>query len=399
MRYISADYIYPIASRPIKNGVIAINDDGTITKVSPLSGIKVPKSEIEFFKGIICPGFINTHCHLELSHLRSKISKKSGMAGFIEQLIALRTGFSKTEIKTAIEKAEKEMIDNGVVAVGDISNTNKTFVQKAKRNLIYHTFIEVYNLKEKEAQKTFFKGMTLLSEYAELMGTEKMCAIVPHAPYTMSVGLLKQINFVSHELQSTITIHNQESKEESELFISRTGKLKDSFEKMGIKVSRIPLTGKNSLQSTLPYLKDAGKVLLVHNTYTSKEDIKFAKKLFTDFKKQLWFCTCPNANMYIENKLPDYNKFIEEKVNITVGTDSLASNKSLSMLEELKTISIHFPEIPLQTLLTWATKNGADFLNLPELGTIEKGKKPGLVLLKNVKEMKITKETKAMRLL
>jgi cytosine/adenosine deaminase-related metal-dependent hydrolase len=102
--------------------------------------------------------------------------------------------------------------------------------------------------------------------------------------------------------------------------------------------------------------------------------------------------------LYIENKLPDYNLFIQEKARVTIGTDSLASNWSLSVLDELKTITKHFPEIPLQTLLTWATKNGADFLGFNQLGTIEKGKKPGLNLLKNVDRLKIARETEVVKL-
>jgi cytosine/adenosine deaminase-related metal-dependent hydrolase len=102
--------------------------------------------------------------------------------------------------------------------------------------------------------------------------------------------------------------------------------------------------------------------------------------------------------MYIENKLPNYTDFINANARVTIGTDSLASNWSLSVLDELKTISKYYPQIPLQTLLTWATKNGADFLGFTQLGTIEKGKKPGLNLLKNVELGRITEKTEVMKL-
>ena len=100
-----------------------------------------------------------------------------------------------------------------------------------------------------------------------------------------------------------------------------------------------------------------------------------------------------------KNKLPNYEFFINKKSLVTIGTDSLASNKSLSILDELKTIAKHFPRIPLQTLLLWATKNGADFLGFNQLGTIEKGKKPGLNLLKNIEELKITSKTEIIKLI
>ncbi len=175
-------------------------------------------------------------------------------------------------------------------------------------------------------------------------------------------------------------------------------------------------TGLNSLQSTLPFLTYASKLLLVHNTFTSRNDIKLAEKQIRNQesgitnpgsrskiqnpKSQiLYWCTCPNANMYIENKLPNYNYFIEENVCVTIGTDSLASNRTLSVLDELKTIVKQYPEIPLQTLLLWATKNGADFLGFAQLGTIEKGKRPGLNLLKNIDGLKITSKTEVLKLI
>jgi cytosine/adenosine deaminase-related metal-dependent hydrolase len=175
----------------------------------------------------------------------------------------------------------------------------------------------------------------------------------------------------------------------------------EAFKSMGINTAHMRKTEKNALRSTLPMLHHASKLLLVHNTYTTKEDIEWAEKQIHDSGSKietLFWCTCPNANLYIENKLPDYRLFIEANACVTIGTDSLASNRSLSVLDELKTISKYFPEIPLQTLLTWATKNGADFLNFNQLGSIETGKKPGLNLLKHAEGLKLSERTEVMKL-
>jgi cytosine/adenosine deaminase-related metal-dependent hydrolase len=145
-------------------------------------------------------------------------------------------------------------------------------------------------------------------------------------------------------------------------------------------------------------LKDAKKILLVHNTFTTKEDLLWIKSNASNLISQIYFCTCPNANIYIENKLPNYALFITENCKVTIGTDSLASNWSLSVLDELKTISKHHPEIELNMLLTWATKNGAEFLEFNQLGTLEKGKKPGLNLLKNTDGMKLTEKTNVLKI-
>lgn len=402
MRKISADYIFPITSEPVKNGVITIDTGGMIIGISPHNNFF--DSDIEYYQGIICPGFINSHCHLELSHLRSQVSENTGMAGFIKELSGTRFSFSEEEIQQSIIAAEGEMIKNGIVAVGDISNNNSTFQQKSKGNLLYHTFIELFNLDPAKAEVTFQKGLKFQQEYSQVSGLRSQVSsssIVPHAPYSLSEGLFKLITDNARKKNEIVSIHNQESQAENELFLSKSGRLVETFKAMGLNSDWLRHTGLNSIRSTLPFIKDVTKLLLVHNTFTTKEDIRFAGSHFQNPKSKiqnLFWCTCPNANLYIENKLPDYLSFIEENACVTIGTDSLASNHSLSVLDELKTITKHFPEIPLQTLLTWATKNGADFLGFDHLGSIEKGKKPGLNLLKNVPDLKISDKTEVFRL-
>ena len=393
MRKISADYIFPIASQPIKNGQISVDDHGTVLEVSGPSSIIPPTSDIHF-EGIICPGFINTHCHLELSHMRSQVSEKTGMMGFIKEILSKRSAFTEQEIQDAIADADSEMIKNGIVAVGDISNNNDTFNQKAKSSIFYHTFIEVFDFNPDKAAEIFASALNLGNQLKQLSSS-----IVPHAPYSVSEKLFRLIAEEAVKKNSIISIHNQESLAESELFISHSGPMFEAFSKTGINMELIPKTGVNSLRTTIPKLPLTQKTLLVHNTFTTKEDIRWLNSPDSRLPTpNLFWCTCPNANMYIENKLPNYNIFIEENACVTIGTDSLASNWSLSILDELKTIVKHYPQIPLQTLLTWGTKNGAEFLGLNQLGTIEKGKKPGLNLLKNVDGMRITEKTEVLKL-
>jgi cytosine/adenosine deaminase-related metal-dependent hydrolase len=407
MRKISADFIYTIFSDPVPNGIITIDDDGTILDVSPASTEE--HSDIEHYSGIICPGFINAHCHLELSHFRGQIAEKAGMTGFIKELLSKRPEFSPEEISKGIEDAEAEMIRNGIVAVGDISNDNSSFRQKAKGNLRYHTFIEVFDLHPSQAEKVFTNAVQLKEELGKLetMDNFKLsCSIVPHAPYTVSEKLFALVAEEAAKSPFPQSIHNQESAGESELFLSGSGPMFEAFQRMGVDMQYFPVTGLNSLRTTFPKLSKKQNLLLVHNTFTSFEDLQWAqeqmKSSVSDLTSQishLFWCTCPNANLYIEGRLPDYISFIKANAKMTVGTDSLASNRSLSVLDELKVIEKHHPGIPLQALLTWATKNGAELLGFEkDLGTIEKGKKPGLNLLNNLDGMSITAETQVLKL-
>ena len=401
MRKITADYIYPISSEPIKNGVITIDSEGVILNVE--SGIKNGTEQIESYKGIICPGFINTHCHLELSHMQSIIPKNEGMACFIKEIVSKRSTLTEQEIEQRIEQADNEMTKNGIVAVGDISNNNSSFKVKQKSTILYHTFIETFDINPEKADVSFAKALAL---EVELNQFTKHHSIVPHAPYTVSEKLLTLINKHASKNSALLSIHNQESEAESELFISHSGSLFDAFKAMGINANTLRQTGVNSLKSTLPHLTKGCSILLVHNTYTSKEDIQWAQQIIANslsattekHKPEIYWCTCPNANLYIENTIPNYNFFIENNCVITIGTDSLASNTNLSILDELKTIRKYYPLIDTQTLLTWATKNGADCMEIEQFGTLDKGKKPGLNLLTNTSENKINQDTEVIKL-
>jgi aminodeoxyfutalosine deaminase len=376
MRKLSADHIFPVSSPPISNGIVVIDDDGKIMDVLPPGQAE----DAEHFSGIITPGFVNTHCHLELSHMRGKISERSGMAGFIRELVTVRKSLDPSGAFPAMEEAEREMMRSGIVAVGDISNDASTFALKQEKNLFYHTFIEVFDLVPFRAEEVFGKGKELLKKVPQ------RASLAPHAPYTVTPALMKLLRDNAKKHNAILSLHNQESPGESELFISKTGGLADAFSKMGSMLDHFELTGKNSLRSVLPQLPSECKVLLVHNTYTSSEDIRWAE----EHHGNLYWCFCPNANLYIEGNLPNFMSFYTAGVKATVGTDSLASNWTLSILDELKAIAQNTPQIPLDTLLTWATKNGAEFLGFDELGTIERGKRPGLNLISHVQNMQLT---------
>lgn len=368
--------------------MVTVDDSGLIIEVSGLKS--QGNAPLEKHAGIIVPGFVNAHCHLELSHLKGQVSENKGLAGFISELVPKRDTFSVEQIKKAIEQAEAEMIRNGIVAVGDISNTDHSFEQKGKKNLLYHTFLEVFDLTEDKAKEKFLEGKLLATKL-----DKSPHSIVPHAPYTVSGKLMEQIDSLK---QPVISIHNQETASENELFATGTGPLAEMMQKFGVDVE-VKMREKNSLLFTLARTMETARVLLVHNTFTSKQDIEFIKQYSGVDSAEVALCLCPNANMYIENRLPDIPLFINEGMKICLGTDSYASNRNLSVLEEMKTISKHFPRIAFETLLQWATKNGAEVLGFETLGTIEKGKRPGLNLLTEIKEGQLSEKSVVQKLI
>ncbi|MFH1004377.1 MAG: amidohydrolase family protein [Bacteroidota bacterium] len=359
--------------------------------------------DVEYFEGVICPGFVNTHCHLELSYLKSKMPKGEGLDEFLRRVEEVRRKISIEEIEDALIKAENEMIQNGIVAVGDISNSDYSFAQKAKQQLKYYTFIEVLGFHPDRAEWEFKKGKQLQSSIIN-----HRSSITPHSPYSASEKLLYLINEYNSHSNEILTVHNQESEDENLLFRENSGKIQERLKTWGIDTSFFQPSEKNSLQYVLSRLYNAKKIQLVHNTYTDRENIRWAKQFFflnneqRTMNNKLFWCFCPNSNLYIEKKLPDIPMFLEEELTITIGTDSLASNDSLSVFDEIKTISKYFPQIAFESVITWATKNGAEFLGMEkEIGTIEKGKKPGLNLLQKInrEQMKFSEDTSLRKLI
>jgi cytosine/adenosine deaminase-related metal-dependent hydrolase len=210
----------------------------------------------------------------------------------------------------------------------------------------------------------------------------------PHAPYTISSKSFDLINDAS--ASQIISIHNQEHPAEDELYKSGEGEFLELLAMFGFNSSPFPITGKSSLQSYLPHFTRSQKIFLVHNTFISKEDIAFAKELALQTGLSLVFCLCPNANLYIENKLPPVAELVSADCLIVLGTDSYSSNWQLSIAKEMHTL-LHSPffqkmdeQLAIEILLRWATKNGAEALGWDnELGSFQKGKKPGVVLIEN----------------
>ncbi|MBC6110985.1 amidohydrolase family protein [Pedobacter fastidiosus] len=370
LKYFSADWIFPVSSAPIKNGVVAVHPNGEINQV--LTEIETVNLdfEVEKYKGAIVPGFINTHCHLELSHLMGQIPEKTGLVEFVQSIIKNRQS-DVEQINLAMQMADEEMFDNGIVAIGDISNHIASKAIKATSKIYYHTFVEAMGFNPERANAIMDYAIGIKNDFLPLSAS-----VVPHAPYSVSKELFTLINEEAQNNNTFISIHNQETTDENSFFESKTGGFLDLYKFLGLDISFFEPTGKTSLQTWLPFIKKQ-KTLLVHNTVSSKADIEFAKQNHSD----LYWCLCPQANLYIENNLPNVDLLMERKVKITLGTDSLASNHQLNILSEMKTLQ-QKKEVPFEKLLKWATVNGAEFLNLEhQLGTIEIGKKPGLNLI------------------
>ena len=374
MRKLSADVVYPVIGKPIENGVLILDDDGKIQEVTTRE--QYSEDELEIHAGVLVPGFVNTHCHLELSHMKGKVDTGTGLIPFISNVVKHRE-VPEEEIADAIARADEEMYAGGIVAVGDISNKTDTFAQKLKSKMRYYTFVELFDfLQDENAEQTFEQYREVYESLEVAPHLQK--SMVPHAPYSVSTTLFRKINAVNGVGNKTVSIHNQETVAENDFFLTKTGGFVGFYAGFGISLDQFEASRRPSIHYALTNMNPTCRTLFVHNTMSTAKDIKFAH----NWSNNVFWATCPNANLYIENRLPDYRVFVDNNAKMTIGTDSLTSNWQLSIIEEMKTILKYQSFLSFETVLEWATINGALALGYSkELGSFTVGKKPGVNLL------------------
>lgn len=373
MKRFAAQYIITNTGPLLKRSVVTTDDDGTIISIENNEGDLNEKHSTEFYNGILIPGFVNCHCHLELSHMKGSMPKGSGLGSFIEHVRNLRD--DKNRLSASASSADNFMFKEGIVLCADICNTADTFKLKNESGIIYINLLEVFGLDPVKAGRRI-NEMISLSETAKSMGLS--FSLVPHSAYSMSTTLLRLLKSKNSENKVT-SIHFMETEGEVTFLNQNRGPLMLSYTRSGL-IPPVLETAKNHADVILDQITSSGNLILVHNTFADQDTVRAIRK-----RKNLFWCICPNSNIYIENTIPPLNMLINEGCEIVIGTDSLASNASLSILEELKTIQFNFPLITLENLILWATANGAKALDEEtRFGKIEPGKKPGLLVLQNV---------------
>jgi len=404
VRKIGASLVFPLSGPVIRNGFLDVDERGFITSMGRLTGAGERK-DIDFFEGMLVPGFVNVHGHLELSHLKGKVERGKGMGHFIGEINRLRAAGTEEIVRSAGE-AEEEMLRQGIVAAGDIVNTSDTLALKKERRLEWVSFVEIFGFHPSRAGRAINEALRIRQLFQE---AGLAASIVPHSPYSVSRELFSEIRKLNRGECGMISMHNQESNAENQLFDTGDGPIMDHITgNLGIDASHWSPSGKSSLETVLPLLPGGVPLLLVHNVYTTENDIRLLKLRLLkqmasgDRNQQVWLVLCPNSNLWIGKSLPPVDLFRKEKMKLCIGTDSLASNDGLSVLSELKTILHHFPGIPAEELFTWASWEGASALGINHLyGSFDIGKKPGILLISPIDREKgqLLPESRVQRLI
>lgn len=389
---IAAKYVYTLEDEcPIVDAYVEYDTD-----TSAIVSVGKASEEDDILDGAIVPGFVNAHCHVELSHLKDKFRKGTGMAGFIDQINELRDWASRERKIELTKYWMDKMWEDGVAAMADISNDDSSFQVKKSHPMYTRTFLEVFGTEPSQCQQVM-DSVTALWTQARELGLD--AAPTPHSCYTMSPKLLSEAAAAGLS-SGFLSYHSQESQEEEQYIKSNTGAMYHNRIKAGMTVPEA--TGKSSLRYFIDRLRCSKPspydehILLVHNVCLNQDDIDAALEVM----KNVYWAICPLSNLFIHNALPPVKLMRRNNLRITVGTDSLSSNEDLDMVKELYCIQSNFPQVSVTELFSWACLNGARFLGKEDvLGSIKVGKKPSLVFVSALDaDGRLTSESRSRRI-
>jgi cytosine/adenosine deaminase-related metal-dependent hydrolase len=281
IRKFKADQLFTGYEIKQENAVLVTDTAGV---VKDIIDVKDAGDDIEVLTGLLTPGFINAHCHLELSHLKGVIPTGTGLVNFVQQVMTRRAATEEEKL-AAIEKAEQELYSSGTVAVGDICNTADPIAVKQKSKLQFRNFIEVSGFVDSAAGKRFSDAQALASQFSIF---NFQFSISPHAPYSVSKTLFSLLNGAT--AGQLITIHNQETAAEDQLYKSKEGGFLELYKNFNIDISGFQPTGKSSLQSWFPYFTNNQSIILVHNSFIGKDDLEFISGRPLVVGRQDFFC-------------------------------------------------------------------------------------------------------------
>ena len=396
MRRLAANYIFPVIAPPIRNGILEMDDTGKIIRVMDPGPDFREMRKLEFYNGILVPGFINAHSHLELACLKGRLPRNTGLTTFLRQVRKLRDDCDPAVQSEAMQRADRQMQDNGIVAAGDVSNTGSSFGVKAESSVAYHTFIEMYGFTAGQIHLQIQRGNDLLRELRHDYGLPGH--LTAHASYSADNRIIRHIaRENSQEDHPVFSLHYRESAPLSEFMIRMAAKLSHHYREKRLEYHHWKPLGLGQIVAELGPVLDQTHVLLVHNLHVTQHTLHYAGRHIP----RLTWVLCPRSNLFIHNRLPRLLPFIRQAQAVALGTDSLASNEGLSILEEMKTIGQQHPEVPFGTLLEWATINGARAIYPHSgLGRFEAGAAPGVNLIRpfDFTRMCLTADSRVFRL-
>jgi cytosine/adenosine deaminase-related metal-dependent hydrolase len=214
MRKITANIIFPVSSAPLNDAYLVLNDKGLVIDIVNYNRNQEEVEGLEYYSGILVPGFVNAHCHLELSHLKSDIGEGLGLKHFVKQVQKIRNKPPEI-IERSIDTALRYMWSRGINGLADVVNSSVGLEQKKKSQIQIYNFIELFNESGKATDEILNYGNYI---YTALTEANQVASFVPHSMYATNRELLKGICGLTLN-DDIATMHFLESHWESNLVV------------------------------------------------------------------------------------------------------------------------------------------------------------------------------------
>lgn len=351
---LKARYVLASPDKVIDNGAVVINGDRINSTASFEALNEDQKSEvIDFGNAAILPGLVNAHVHLELTNLHGLIIADKSLISWIERLIRAKSGWKKPDYISAIENGIQQSLESGTTTVADITNSGYSIDVLRNSSIRKLVFAEIISFDSSKAASSIEMAMARFKDINQdaLSGY----GISPHAPYTVSFELYKECARIAN---LPLCTHIAETLEEIDFLTKGNGPFVDLLKKFRMLRDSWKPHGLRPVK----YLEETGILrnspLLIHCNYISDDEISLIQRVGSNV------VFCPRSHRYFGHHHKDhpFRKLLDKGINVAIGTDSLASNDSLSMLDEMKFIYNNVPDISPDTIVSMGTTNGASAL-------------------------------------
>lgn len=373
IRVIHADHLLPGDAPPIADGALVVDGQGTILDVGRASDVLPRNAGIDVVRvrGVVLPGLVNAHTHLELSAMRGKCAGGRGFVRWVDSLIAHRSEVQAEEEAEAVETAIDELVRAGTVAVGEVTNTLAAVRPLAARGFAGCIFHEVFG-HDRTTVLGRVEGLRAeLGERVPSWPRDLTYAPAPHTLYTTHEDAIRALLESANKYGARTSVHLAEHAPERRAIESGDGPVP---EWLFLRAKQRPAW---PLMPLFDYAERVGalapSVLLVHLVEARRDELARVAE------RGAPVVLCPRSNLHIEMKLPPLLAVRAAGIEAALGTDSLASNASLDVLAEAKALADRFPGVPAWELVRMATWNGARALGRHDLGRLAKGARPGIL--------------------
>lgn len=376
MRAVHADGVVIGDGDAVRDGAVVLDRHGVIHDVGPARDV-LPRSSgasVERIRGVVLPGLVNAHTHLELSALRGQVPGGAGFVSWVEHLIGARLEVHPEADSGAIERAADELALFGTVAVGEVTNSLAAVHALARRGFVGCIFHEVFGVDRPSVERRIGELARLVEEHVgEWPTSELSYAPTPHTLYTTHESAVRRLVHEARSRGARVSIHLAEHANERRFLETGDGPVAAWYaQRLKLSPEALEFPGK----SPIAFAQQVGAlepdVLCVHLTDARPDELEVLAR------RNVPAVFCPRSNLFIEMRLPPLLAARSAGLLPALGTDSLASNASLDVLAEARALSDRFPTVPADELLRMATWQGARALGRTDVGRIAPGARPGL---------------------